>query len=181
MFSNSRLNFALILGHRPSGGCMTSHLGCDLWPNGDLSVNYDINNSESDCVISLLLQRVGEMLGFLEPQKFFWHKTYRSGFGRQAIFHDFSVAFSESTLTSVSSLLAMDGLETSSSPSGTAPLISEMRVRSASGQPSVGDLAPTFSSCSEGRGGQWGKRSGGSGQSPDRYIRPCTIGNWLFS
>lgn len=44
----------------------------------------------------------------------------------------------------------MDDLETSLSPSGTAPLISETRVKSASGQPSVVDLVLTFSLCSGG-------------------------------
>lgn len=154
---NHWLNIAFIPRHKPLGGYMALHLGRDLWPNGDLSINYDIRNSEAGCVILLLLQRAGEMFCFPEPWKFSWHKIfYRSGFGRQADFHDFSDGISKLSFPFVSSLLAMDDWK-HHSPSAAASFIPEIWIQWASGQ-CVANFVPTFISCSE-RSGQWGQEN----------------------
>lgn len=49
-----------------------------------------------------------------------------AGLVGKAVFHDFSDSFSKSSFTSVISLFAMDGLETSLSPLGAASFIPEI-------------------------------------------------------
>lgn len=53
--------------HRPSSGYLALHLGVTYDLSGDLSINYDISNSEACCVVSLLLQGTGRMVCFPEP------------------------------------------------------------------------------------------------------------------
>lgn len=175
MLMSHWLSIAFILTHRPLGAYMALHLGCDLWPNGDLSINYDINNSEAGCVISLFLQRVGEMFCFPEPWKFSRHEiVYRSGFGRQAVFRDSSDGISKSSFPSVSSLLAMDDWKTSLSPSGTVSFIPDTRIQCGSGQ-CVADLVFTFIFCSKRRSGQWRQEDQRSGWSHDGWIFPSLV------
>lgn len=159
------------------------HLGCDLWPNGDLSINYDISNSEAGCVVSLILQRAGEMFSFPEPSEFSRREIfYRSGFGRYAVFRDLNDESSKSSLTSGSSLLAMDDLTLLLSPSGAASLIPEIRMQSARGQLRGANLV-LFSSCSE-RSGQWGRGLGTQGGPQMDELGPEWLGidysaDWL--
>ena len=123
------------------------------------------------------------MFSFPEPSKFSRRKIfYRSGFVRHAVFNDLSDSSLKSSLTSGSSLLAMDDLTPSLSPSSAACLIPESRIQSARGQLRGANLV-LFSSRSE-RSGQWGRGLGTQGGPQMDELGPEWLGidysaDWL--
>ena len=172
------LNTAFLPGHKPLGRCMALHPGCDLWPNGDLSINYDISNSEAGCAVSLCSKGLEKCSASRSPESSLEVKIFFAWVCRRAVFSDFTDCFSKS-FASESSPLAMDNLKTSWPP-GAASFIPEIWTKSGSGQPCVADWFLPFISCSERRRGQCGEE--------DQKLRlvlrlmnwSWMIGKWLF-
>lgn len=166
----SILPTSLVPGHWVSAWHCIWGGTCDLWPNGDLSINGDVSNPEADYAI-LLLRRVREV--------FFSH-SQRSPLDIKST--EVDLAGKLSSVTSV--MVFQNQILPQRVPRHHQvwPLLplrlgSDLLVVRGEWQFWFSPLPPALRG---GVVGWWGKRTRGSRWYPDWQVRSWVIGDWLF-